>query len=288
MSSLPELRQSQTSMPGTQEFNQIREQAQVILASGFLPKSIARPEQAIAIALKGREIGIAMMMAFSHIHIVEGKPTISAELMLALIYRHCPSAQISFDQNDNNSCAIIAARSSKHAPSRFVFSVDDAQRAGVMNKSNWQKYPAAMLRARAISAMARAVFPDALMGCSYIPEELGAVVDEEGNVEVEPVQPQKEIRVVPAAQQAFVGQPAKAETTERLGDYVAKFGQFGPRGGKSGIKLSLIPRPELESYLKYLENGSLKKNEPLSGMFLEFYEAGRAYLQEQDLDNIPH
>lgn len=177
-----QLAQPSMGLPSMQEFSLIKEQASIVLASGFLPKSISKPEQAIAIALKGRELGIPMMQAFSHIHIIEGKPTISAELMLALIYRNCPTAMIGFDKNDEHACSISAARSRGHAHSKFSFAMDDAKRAGVLTKSNWQKYPAAMLRARAISAMARAVFPDALMGCSYVPEEMGADTDDEGNV----------------------------------------------------------------------------------------------------------
>ena len=49
-------------------------------------------------------------------------------------------------------------------------------------KDNWFNYPAAMLLARATSAAVRAVCPEVLMGVSYTPEELGASVDEQGNV----------------------------------------------------------------------------------------------------------
>jgi hypothetical protein len=60
--------------------------------------------------------------------------------------------------------------------------MEDAHRAGLSGKGPWKSYPAAMLRARAISAMARAMFPDALSGVVYTPEELGAEVDDDGHV----------------------------------------------------------------------------------------------------------
>jgi hypothetical protein len=68
-------------------------------------------------------------------------------------------------------------------PTTMSFSWEDAQRAGVTGKDNWRKYPAAMLRARCITALARAVYPDLAMGI-YDPDELGDVTPAPGNYEV--------------------------------------------------------------------------------------------------------
>jgi hypothetical protein len=65
---------------------------------------------------------------------------------------------------------------------RTEFTLDDAARAGLLGKPAWKHYPAAMLRARAISSLCRFAFADVISGCSYTPEELGAEVDEEGRV----------------------------------------------------------------------------------------------------------
>ena len=66
-------------------------------------------------------------------------------------------------------------------PQSFRFSIEDAKRANLTGMA-WTKYPAAMLRARAISAGARAVFPDCIMGC-YTPEEMGAnIIEVEGEI----------------------------------------------------------------------------------------------------------
>jgi len=60
------------------------------------------------------------------------------------------------------------------------FSMGDAQRAGIIrDKSCWEKYPANMLRWRAIGYCADVVFPD-VIGGMYRPEELGADVDADG------------------------------------------------------------------------------------------------------------
>jgi hypothetical protein len=146
--------------------------AHIALNSKFLPDSIKTVEQAIIILLKGRELGIPPISSFSSIAVINGKPTLSAELMLALIYKKCPSAQIIFVKTSAAECVINARRNSVDAFSTFSFTIEDAKAAKLMSKTPWQNYPAAMLRARCISAVARAVFPDAILG-SYTAEELG-------------------------------------------------------------------------------------------------------------------
>lgn len=159
----------------------IEQQSYTLVKSGFLPTNIKTKEQAIAITLKGRELGIPPMHAFSHINIINGKPAVSPELQLALIFKNVPGAKINYLQNDNKACKIEAFRPG-HKIQIFGFTMDDAETAGLVNKQNWKTYPRAMLRSRAISEMARSLFPDAIMGCSYNPEELGARVNEDFEV----------------------------------------------------------------------------------------------------------
>ena len=175
------LRNPVSIFPSPAEWTMLKEQATIAVNSGLLPRTINTPEKAIVIALKGREVGIPPMQAFGHIHVVDGKPGFSAELMLALIYKNCSGAAVNYLASDEAKCELEAARPG-HKASRFSFTIEDARNANLLGKGNWKSYPAAMLRARAISAMARAVFPDAIMGCSHTPEELGAEVDEDGIV----------------------------------------------------------------------------------------------------------
>lgn len=176
-------RQSPSLFPTESEWNMIREQASLAVKTGFLPKAVDTPEKAITIALKGRELGIPPMQAFSHIHIIQGKPTISAELMLSLIYRNVPGTVINYIETSSKACVIEAKRPGGK-PTRFAFTIEEAKQAGLLSKDSWKSYPGAMLRARCVSIVARALFPDAIMGCSYTAEELGGDVemDETGAV----------------------------------------------------------------------------------------------------------
>ena len=162
-------------------FVAMKEQATMLVNSGFLPKAIKTAEQAIAIAIKGVEVGIPMMQSFSQINVIEGKPTISAEGMNFLIRKNCPQAILDIIERTNEACKIRASRPN-HTPHEFTFTIEDAKKAQLMANPSWQKYPKNMLFARCMSDVARTMFPDCIGGISYTPEELGATVDINGEI----------------------------------------------------------------------------------------------------------
>ena len=160
----------------------LKDQAELLVKSGFLPVAIKTGEQALAVAMKGHEVGFGVMQSFSHINIISGKPCISAEGMNYLIRKNFPQARIAFLERSDTVCRIKVKRSDDDIPCEFSFTIEDAKRAALMANPSWQKYPRAMLFARCFSEMARTVFPDAIGGISYTPEELGAQVNEAGEV----------------------------------------------------------------------------------------------------------
>lgn len=152
-----------------QDWVLLQRQCKAFFESGFLPEHIKTPAQALTIAWKGHELGIPPLQAFSLISVIKGKPTLAAELRLALIYQRIPGAQITFltpPEEAHIQCTVEAIRPGGKAQT-FKFTLDDAKRAGLLGRGNWMQYPAAMLRAMAIRHIATAVFPDALMGRQF-------------------------------------------------------------------------------------------------------------------------
>jgi len=184
-------------IPHASEFQTMKEMAQIAVKSGMIPSSIRSNEAAFIIMLKGRELGIPAMQAFSHIHVINGKPTMSAELMLTQIYKCIPKVSINYIQSDGLACIIECQRPHSNK-TRWSFTIDEAKKAELLNKGPWKQYPAAMLRARAISIMARAQFPDCLNGVSYTPEELGADIDidDQGNEIIKDVSPKENPKTI--------------------------------------------------------------------------------------------
>jgi hypothetical protein len=185
------------TLPTARDWETMLSMSEVLVKSGMLPAHIKSAAAAVAIIQKGRELGIQPMYALSNIVNIQGKPTANAELMLALIYRDHGDNAITFTHSDNTACQIAYARRSWKQPQSYSFTIEDAKAAGLLSNQTWQKYPAAMLRARCISAVARMAFPDSIGGM-YTAEELGAEVDEDGTPIQAHVEPPREIRSTPS------------------------------------------------------------------------------------------
>ncbi|MDP8951261.1 MAG: hypothetical protein M3N18_03305 [Actinomycetota bacterium] len=184
---MTEILPANTAAPTTEEWTALERQCEVIAKSGLAPKSVSTPEKILTIALKGRELNLPPMQSLSHIHIIEGRPALSAELMVALVQRAGHKLRVL--ETTSERCVVEGVRADDpEYVTRTGFTLDDAERAGLLGKPAWKHYPAAMLRARAISSLCRFAFADVISGCSYTPEELGAEVDEEGRaIEADPV-----------------------------------------------------------------------------------------------------
>ena len=157
--------------------------AEMLVTTGFLPAAVKNAAQALAIIETGRELGIPPMHALRSIHIIQGKPSLSAELQLALFKR--AGGRSRWEQSDAER-ATIWLRHPNGDEHTETFLLEDARKAGITNKDGWKNYPKAMLRARATSAGLRAVAPDIVAGL-YDPEELGADVTVSGEVLPTPV-----------------------------------------------------------------------------------------------------
>jgi len=160
--------------PRQEEWQIIRDTAQDLVTTGFLT-GIKTPAQAFHIILMGRELGVGPVTALGSINIINGKPSCSAELMQALIYRDHGDNALIWDESTNEVATLSYSRRTWAGRKVHSFSMTDAKRAG-LGGQNWTKYPASMLRARCVSAVARMAFSDVISGLS-LPEEVGTLED---------------------------------------------------------------------------------------------------------------
>lgn len=177
----PSLIQAPAPFMSHDQWQLMIEQARVLVKSGFLPKSLDTPEKAVAVMLTGRELGIGTMTALRSIHIINGVPTLESQLMAALIYRDHGDDALDIVESTETRCTIQYKRRGWRQPRQYTYTITDAKTAGLLSKENWRYHPKAMLRARAISAVARIAFQDSTCGL-YTPEEIDPDlrVDEEG------------------------------------------------------------------------------------------------------------
>lgn len=151
--------------------------AQAMAASGFF-QDARQAAQAVVKILAGQELGVGPFTSMTGVYIIQGRPALSANLMAAAVKR---SGRYNFRvvELTDTRCEIIFFEGGQEC-GRSVFTADEARKAGT---KNMDKYPRNMLYARAISNGVRWFCPDVLGGSPvYTPEELGASVNEDGQV----------------------------------------------------------------------------------------------------------
>lgn len=133
--------------------------------------------------LSARELGISPMAALNGgLNIIQGKVEISARMMNAMIRRSGHS--INTNKSTDEICELTGKRADNDNEETVSFSLEEAKKAGLVKPSGgWQKFPSDMLYARALSRLARRLFPD-VIGCSYVE---GEIVE----AKVEVVEPEK-------------------------------------------------------------------------------------------------
>lgn len=125
---------------------------------------VANAEEALIRMMTGRALGIPAFAALRSVYVINGTPSLEAKLKVGLCLRH-PLCEVFEMVESTNEYAIYKAKRRGQGEKQLKFTVEDAQRAQLVKKdSNWEKWPAAMCRARASSQLADIVFPDATSG----------------------------------------------------------------------------------------------------------------------------
>jgi hypothetical protein len=148
----------------------------VLVKSGFF-QDTRDAAQAIVKVMAGRELGLQAIASMTGIYIVQGRVTLSANIMAAVVKR---SGRYDYRVMvlDDKACEIAFFQSGQ-AIGNSRFTAEDAKRAGT---KNMDKFPRNMLFARAMSNGVKWYCPDVTGGPVYTPEELGATVSEDGDV----------------------------------------------------------------------------------------------------------
>ena len=156
--------------------------AERLAQAGLLPAAYrSQPANVLLIVEQAEALGIPVMTALNGVHVIDGKPTISPALMSALVRRAGHKLRVTGD--DTHAVAEIIRADDPDFTFRSEWTLERAKKAGLAGRGSWGKYPAAMLKARAISEVCRDACQEVVAGV-YTPEELGAdvVVDADGDV----------------------------------------------------------------------------------------------------------
>lgn len=149
--------------------------ARVFAASGLFGRAGNQETQVAECAIRlmaGMEAGFSPFASATGVHIINGRPAFSANLLAQAVRRH-PDYDYRVVEKTAQLCR-IRFLSRGELLGEELFTIEMAERAGLLKNPTWRSYPEAMLFSRALTAGMRTHCPDALGGHpAYTPEELG-------------------------------------------------------------------------------------------------------------------
>lgn len=146
------------------------ELAKVLCASDFVPKDYQRkPENAVVAMQMGAEVGLGPVQSLQTIAVINGKPTIYGDGLLALAQGSALCELIEEGWEDATQSAWCRVKRRGQNERTVFFSMDDAKLAKLSGKPGpWSQYPRRMCQMRARSWALRDTFADVLKGLSKI------------------------------------------------------------------------------------------------------------------------
>lgn len=146
------------------------------------------PEEALILAMTGKDLGLSYTQALRAFHVVQGKPVLSADGMVAAVLASGKAEYFRTTEKTTERVTVETKRRGDTVATSYTYTMADAKAAGLTGKDNWRNHPAAMLAARAKSALARDVYPDVLLGM-YDPDEIEGAAPVQSGVVLTPTQP---------------------------------------------------------------------------------------------------
>jgi hypothetical protein len=140
--------------------------SEIIAASNFCPTSMKGKPGDILVCLQfGLEVGLKAMAAIQNIAVINGKPSIWGDAMLALCQQSPECEYVNEHFDDKAMVATCTVKRKGHDEHSVPFSQSDAITAGLWKKAGpWTQYPKRMLQMRARGFALRDKFSDVLRG----------------------------------------------------------------------------------------------------------------------------
>lgn len=184
----------------------VERMAQVAVESRLFGE-IKTEAQAFALMLLCQAKGLHPMAAMERYHVINNRPTMKADAMLAEF--QSANGQVQWEERTDQRAAATFYHPSGGRVT-ITWDMARANKAGLTNKDTWRKHPGQMLAARVVSEGVRAVLPGVIIGI-YTP-------DEARNMDpIEPLEPMPQAAYTPAAVEPIAPpEPVPAQLDPRL------------------------------------------------------------------------
>lgn len=168
-------------VPPSKNYAQAIELGHVLAKSGYFPDARDAAKASVRIMI-GLDLGISPTAALTGIHYFEEKGKaiflIEAKILAALIHNR-PGYDYEVIERTEQKATLRFLRNGEALKPDVTYTIEDAKRAGLLKKDNWQKHPVQMLTWRAMAEGQRLHFPEITTGAPiYITEEFGVEPDD--------------------------------------------------------------------------------------------------------------
>lgn len=149
---------------GPKSLEEVLSLSEILAKSTLVPKDFQNKPGNCAIAiLWGSELGLKAMQSLQNIAVVNGRPSMWGDALLALV-RSSPAFEWISETDDGFQATCRIKRRGEPEQAR-TFNMKEANEAGLLNKdSPWKTYPKRMRQMRARAFALRDVFADVLRG----------------------------------------------------------------------------------------------------------------------------
>lgn len=150
-----------------QSFNNKYLMAEKLAKSGLMPNGLSTPEKVLVALQYGYELQLSPMVAVNNIAVINGKPSISTDLMHAIVKRSPEYAGCEWVKMTDTEAMVKVKRRTANYTEEVIgsFTIEEAKKAGLIrDKSPWVTYPKRMLKHRALKFALQDAFPDILAG----------------------------------------------------------------------------------------------------------------------------
>ena len=151
--------------------------AEVISKSAMVPKDFqGKPANTLVAIQWGMELGLAPMQALQNIAVINGKPSVYGDALLAMVRADSRCTGVNeYVEGEGDAmtavCIIKRAHGGEVEEIKRTFSVTQAKQARLWGKQGpWQQYPERMLQHRARGNAIRDGFPDVIKGMVTVEE----------------------------------------------------------------------------------------------------------------------
>ena len=159
---------SKTFSLSPQNFEQALTFSQYLADSDMVPKDFkGKPGNCLIAMQWGAEIGLQPLQAMQNIAVINGRPALWGDALIALARASSACEYIVESQTETVATCKVKRRGEPETVR--TFSMDDAKKAGLIGKQGpWSQYPKRMMQMRARGFALRDVFPDVLKGMAMV------------------------------------------------------------------------------------------------------------------------